>query len=444
MAVGADNFADATPIGLATVSDPTSNTTYNKETGEPGYATRTAWWSFTPPTDGWIRFDAQASTYADATPGAQTHIGVYIGASVGALTLVAERDVFDGEPYSLIRFAVTAGTQYWVKIGSVWDEDLIYVLTISDYAVLGDWIDDPDNTQVYAYSGEFYPHADGPEFGPARPGWQSHVLTEAIYDETATAPAAWDATWAGGGDIIPAAEAWSEQQHDSSVPGQFDTLWIQGWSTLHRADGPTVTEGAVPFGLDEDPDFATLEWEPTSTPISQDVIGTFQNAQGSGTGYVQIKVAQVSDTEATEPVVVPFYTAAEATALETVATVTGLTTPSFTNRTFAGGVTGLPLSGPATVVLGVIDSYVVEQGTPLVYAQQLLTSAQIRGIYAPRYRQLRWDVVAPPTLAAPVNRVTPSLRMLQRGGSGGMSGIPRMIGDPTRRGSVRQGPGSIY
>lgn len=40
-------------------------------------------------------------------------------------------------------------------------------------------------------------------------------------------------------------------------------------------------------------------------------------------------------------------------------------------------------------------------------------------------------------------RVTPSLRMLQRGGSGGMSGIPRMVGDPTRRG-IRQGPGSIY
>ena len=39
-------------------------------------------------------------------------------------------------------------------------------------------------------------------------------------------------------------------------------------------------------------------------------------------------------------------------------------------------------------------------------------------------------------------RATPSLRMLQRGGEGGMSGIPRMIGNPVR--GLRQGPGSVY
>ena len=42
----------------------------------------------------------------------------------------------------------------------------------------------------------------------------------------------------------------------------------------------------------------------------------------------------------------------------------------------------------------------------------------------------------------PPTRATPSLRMLQRGGQGGMSGIPRMIGNPVR--GLRQGPGSVY
>ena len=51
---------------------------------------------------------------------------------------------------------------------------------------------------------------------------------------------------------------------------------------------------------------------------------------------------------------------------------------------------------------------------------------------------------APVPPASPVRaiRSTPSLRMLQRGGQGGMSGIPRMIGNPVR--GLRQGPGSVY
>jgi len=55
-------------------------------------------------------------------------------------------------------------------------------------------------------------------------------------------------------------------------------------------------------------------------------------------------------------------------------------------------------------------------------------------------------VVACAPVAAPAyvppTRATPSLRMLQRGGEGGMSGIPRMIGNPVR--GLRQGPGSVY
>ena len=47
-----------------------------------------------------------------------------------------------------------------------------------------------------------------------------------------------------------------------------------------------------------------------------------------------------------------------------------------------------------------------------------------------------------PAPYVPPARATPSLRMLQRGGQGGMSGIPRMIGNPVR--GLRQGPGSVY
>lgn len=49
----------------------------------------------------------------------------------------------------------------------------------------------------------------------------------------------------------------------------------------------------------------------------------------------------------------------------------------------------------------------------------------------------------PGAVLAAASRVRPSLRQLQRGGRGGIGGVPRLIGNPTVQDSPRRGPGTV-
>ena len=58
MSVGADNFADAPPLAIGEASDPTPTAGLTDEPDEFGLG-RSAWWTVTPDSDGWLLVDGE-------------------------------------------------------------------------------------------------------------------------------------------------------------------------------------------------------------------------------------------------------------------------------------------------------------------------------------------------------------------------------------------------
>ncbi len=109
-----DNFAQRTVIAGSVVTATGSNVGATKEPNEPAHAGNpggaSVWWTWTAPANG---------TYAITTRGSSfdTILGVYVGASVSSLALVAAND--DGlnmGTASLVSFAANAGTSYQIAV----------------------------------------------------------------------------------------------------------------------------------------------------------------------------------------------------------------------------------------------------------------------------------------------------------------------------------------
>src|SRR5262249_48342802 len=82
-----DNFACATVVSGSSVSVTGSNVGATKEAGEPNIVSysaggRSVWWTWTAPASGSVRISTASSSF-------DTLLGVYIGSSVSALTLMA-------------------------------------------------------------------------------------------------------------------------------------------------------------------------------------------------------------------------------------------------------------------------------------------------------------------------------------------------------------------
>ena len=84
-----------------------------KESGEPNHANNfggsSVWWTWTAPSAGDVQIDTNAS-------GFDTTLGVYTGAAVNALTLVAGDDDEGNGLNSLVTFAVVSGTTYQIAV----------------------------------------------------------------------------------------------------------------------------------------------------------------------------------------------------------------------------------------------------------------------------------------------------------------------------------------
>jgi len=114
-----DHFANA-----AIISDRVATVTGNNQdaTGEPGEPNHTGnsepinslWWRWTAPEDGVLSLDTYGSTF-------DTTLGVYIGGSIGALTLIAENDNFITLE-SELRIQVFAGQTYHIAVDGFADE----------------------------------------------------------------------------------------------------------------------------------------------------------------------------------------------------------------------------------------------------------------------------------------------------------------------------------
>jgi len=109
-----DNFADADDFGAASgLSGTNSNAT--AEEGEPltnrwENATTTVWWKWTAPEDGTATFDTVGSSF-------DTVMGVYVGESLGNLSVVAEDDDGVGAGNSsVVTFQATSGTTYHICV----------------------------------------------------------------------------------------------------------------------------------------------------------------------------------------------------------------------------------------------------------------------------------------------------------------------------------------
>lgn len=109
-----DNFADADDFGAASgLSGDNSNAT--AEEGEPltnlwENATTTVWWKWTAPEDGTATFDTVGSSF-------DTVMGVYVGESLGNLSVVAEDDDGAGAGnLSAVTFQATSGTTYHICV----------------------------------------------------------------------------------------------------------------------------------------------------------------------------------------------------------------------------------------------------------------------------------------------------------------------------------------
>lgn len=109
-----DHFVNASPLSLATNVVTAITTAATGEFGEPNHAFggggKSAWWLFTPPTDGLLVLGTTNSSF-------DTLLGLYLGSAVNALTTVAANDdAYDGSFFSSISQAVRAGQTYRIAV----------------------------------------------------------------------------------------------------------------------------------------------------------------------------------------------------------------------------------------------------------------------------------------------------------------------------------------
>jgi M6 family metalloprotease-like protein len=112
-----DDFAQATTLAGTGGAATGNNQNASKEPGEPAVTGNagggSVWWSWTAPSSGQVVVDTQGS-------GAQvdTLLGVYAGASVNGLSLVAENDDIDATSnrWSRVTFDAVAGSTYRIAV----------------------------------------------------------------------------------------------------------------------------------------------------------------------------------------------------------------------------------------------------------------------------------------------------------------------------------------
>ncbi|HUG11881.1 MAG TPA: immunoglobulin domain-containing protein [Opitutaceae bacterium] len=108
-----DAFADALNIASGGANTSGTNVDATKETGEPAHAGngggRSIWWKWTAPGNG-------TATISTASSSFDTLLGVYTGASVGALTEIAASNDAPGLVTSRVEFAATSGTVYRIAV----------------------------------------------------------------------------------------------------------------------------------------------------------------------------------------------------------------------------------------------------------------------------------------------------------------------------------------
>ena len=117
---GNNQFANATAISGARGAATANNLRFTRETGEPSHGGirggRSAWWHWTAPADGLVRFETTGSAF-------DTLLAVYTGDAVNALKLVAENDdIISGDVWqSRLEFEAKKDTRYRIAVDGFYD-----------------------------------------------------------------------------------------------------------------------------------------------------------------------------------------------------------------------------------------------------------------------------------------------------------------------------------
>ena len=108
-----DRFSNRITLAGTNVTATATNSAATKESGEPDHAGnpggKSVWWTWTAPTNGEAQIDTDASNF-------DTLLGIYTGASVSALSVVATNDDHGQFLTSRVRFVTTAGTAYQIAV----------------------------------------------------------------------------------------------------------------------------------------------------------------------------------------------------------------------------------------------------------------------------------------------------------------------------------------
>jgi hypothetical protein len=114
-----DNFADRSLIPMTPGRAMASNAGASTESGEPvqsGFNRwgKTLWWRWTAPASGTVAVDTSGSSF-------NTFLGIYTGAAVNALTILAQNDNASlvGVGASSVTFNALQGTEYQIQVGGI-------------------------------------------------------------------------------------------------------------------------------------------------------------------------------------------------------------------------------------------------------------------------------------------------------------------------------------
>jgi len=114
-----DRFVNRITLTGTNVTVTGSNLGANKEGGEPEHAANlggsSVWWTWTAPSDGDTQITTDGSLTLD-TNSLDTLLGVYVGSTVSALTVVATNDDHGVAVTGRVRFAAKRSTAYQIAV----------------------------------------------------------------------------------------------------------------------------------------------------------------------------------------------------------------------------------------------------------------------------------------------------------------------------------------
>lgn len=116
-----DRFIKKPILASTTTSVSGSNDGATADTGEPAHAgftaTRSVWWTWVAPTDGYLSLDTLGSVN-ETDDALDTVLAVYTGSQIDSLTLIDSNDNDGSAITSKVRFAVSKGVVYQIAVDS--------------------------------------------------------------------------------------------------------------------------------------------------------------------------------------------------------------------------------------------------------------------------------------------------------------------------------------